>query len=151
MITVSTLMPGWKTVYIYRQMGSYTVEREERDSVLLNQGYVETVTQRRNDSILINKISGTSQIEVPMSYFNSCDTLIFSYENISLKDTIKIEHSSYAHVELPECGSYRFHTLKSIKATDAAIDHIEISNPKVNYEGAENVKIFFNGIVETDE
>ena len=83
-----------------------------------------------------------------MSYFRDADTLVFSYGGILLKDTIKIQHDSYPHVELPECGTYRYHTLKSITATDAAIDHIEISNPFVNYEGKENIKIFFNGIVE---
>ena len=30
--------------------------------------------------------------------------------------------------------------------TDAAIDHIEISDSKVNYDGEINVKIFFNGV-----
>lgn len=147
-ITVTTLKPGWNTVYIYRQLGSPTVERKQRDSVLLSQGFAETVTQRRNDTILVNKACNTSKIEVPMSYFNEEDTIIFSYSRISLKDTIKIKHSSYAHVELPECGTFRYHNLRSVTSTDAAIDHIEISNPKVDYEGRENIKIFFNGVVE---
>jgi hypothetical protein len=87
-------------------------------------------------------------MKLPMSFFNTCDTLILSYRRISRKDTIKIEHISYPYVELPECGTYRYHTLKTITATDAAIDRIEIGNPQVNYEGEENIKIYFNGVVE---
>ena len=147
-ITVTTLMPGHKTVYTYRKLGNPTVTRDYRDTILINQGYTESVSQQRNDTILINRLVGASSMEVPMSYFRDVDTLVFSYGGILLKDTIKIQHDSYPHVELPECGTYRYHTLKSITATDAAIDHIEISNPFVNYEGKENIKIFFNGIVE---
>lgn len=147
-ITVTTLMPGYKTVYTYRKLGNVTVTKDYQDSALIHQGYTETVAMQRNDTILLNKQYDASSMKVPMSYFHDTDTLILSYRKISLKDTIKIRHSSYPHVELPECGTYRFHTLESVMATDAAIDHIEISDPKVNYDGAINVKIYFNGVVE---
>ena len=147
-ITVTTLMPGHKMVYTYRKLGSPTVTKNYRDTILINQGYAESVSRQRNDTTLMNRLVGASSMEIPMSYFRDADTLILTYGSISLKDTIKIQHDSYPHVELPECGTYRYHTLKSITATDAAIDHIEISNPQVNYDGKENVKIYFNGIVE---
>ena len=147
-ITVTTLMPGHKMVYTYRKLGSPTVTKDYRDTILINQGYAESVSRQRNDTTLMNRLVGASSMEIPMSYFRDADTLILTYGSISLKDTIKIQHDSYPHVELPECGTYRYHTLKSITTTDAAIDHIEISNPQVNYDGKENVKIYFNGIVE---
>ena len=147
-ITVTTLKPGQKTVYVYRKLGEQTLTKNYQDTALINQGYTETPTIQRNDTILLNKVQNVSQISIPMSYFNGIDTLVFEYGQISLKDTIKIYHNSYPHVELPECGTYRFHTLQSIETTDAAIDHIEISNSQVGYEGNENVKIYFNGVVE---
>lgn len=147
-ITVTTLKPGYKTVYIYRKLGNLTVTKEERDEALIEQGYTETVTQQRRDTVLINQKYGASSIKVPMSYFHEEDTLVIAYKSISLRDTIKIRHSSFPHVELPECGTYRFHSLRNITATDAAIDHIEISNPTVNYDGNTNVKIYFNGVAE---
>ena len=147
-ITVTTLMPGYKTVYTYRKLGNPTVTKEEQDSALIHQGYTETISEQRNDTILVNKLANASSMKIPMSYFHDEDTLVFTYRRISLKDTIKIHHTSYPHVELPECGTYRFHTLQSITHTDAAIDHIEISEPKVNYDGATNIKIYFNGVVE---
>ena len=147
-ITVTTLKPGYKTVYVYRKLGEPTITKDYQDLELVNQGYTETQMSQRNDTILLNRAYDQSKISIPMSYFNDVDTLVFSYGQISLKDTIKIYHDSYPHVELPECGTYRFHTLRSIEASDAAIDHIEISNPQVGYEGNENVRIYFNGVVE---
>lgn len=147
-ITVTTLMPGYRTVYVYRKLGEPTLTKNYQDAELVNQGYTETKMSQRNDTVLLNKAYDVSSISIPMSYFNSVDTLVFSYGRISLKDTIKIYHSSYPHVELPECGTYRFHSLQSIEATDAAIDHIEISNRQVGYDGNENVKIYVNGVVE---
>lgn len=147
-ITVSTLRPGYKTVYIYRKLGNLTVTKEERDEALIEQGYSETVSQQRNDTILLNKACNVSSIKIPMSYYNESDTLVFTYAFISLRDTIKLKHRSYPHVELPECGAYRFHTLTDIEATDAAFDHVEISEPHVTYDGNINVKIYFNGVVE---
>lgn len=145
-ITVTTLKPGEKTVYVYRKLGELTVTKDYQDAALVSQGYTETITRQRNDTVLLNKVQNAAAIAVPMSYFNDADTLVLAYSNISSKDTIRIRHDSYPHVELPECGTYRFHTLRSIEATDAAIDHIEISNPKVGYAGEENVKIYFNGV-----
>ena len=145
-ITVTTLMPGYKTVYTYRKLGNLTVTKDYSDTALINQGYTESVSQQRKDTILLNNLYGASSMKVPMSYFHEMDTLVVAYRSITRKDTIKIQHSSYANVELPECGTYRFHTLQNIWSTDAAIDHIEISDSKVNYDGEINVKIFFNGV-----
>lgn len=147
-ITVTTLKPGYKTVYVYRKLGERDITKNYQDTALINQGYSVSVRSQRNDTILLNRAYDQSKISLPMSYFNDVDTIVFSYGRISLKDTIKIYHDSYPHVELPECGTYRFHTLRSIDVSDAAIDHIEIGNPKVGYEGEENVKIYFNGVAE---
>ena len=147
-ITVTTLKPGYKTIYTYRKLGNSTVTKEVQDADLISQGYTETISQQRNDTILMNRVYNVSSISLPMSYFNKVDTLVFSYGRISLKDTIYLRQESYPNVDLPECGVHRFHSLESVQATDAAIDHIEISNPTVNYEGNENIHIFFNGVVE---
>jgi len=147
-ITVTTLKPGYKTVYIYRKLGNVTVTKDYPDSTLTAQGYSETAVRQRKDTILRNKQYDISTLKVPMSFYHNADTLVFAYGRISLRDTLVIQHDSYPYVELPECGTYRFHTLKSITATDAAIDHVEIIQPKVNYDGETNVKIYFNGVVE---
>lgn len=145
-ITVSAIMPGGKNVYVYRKLGNKNIVSDTIRTDLINEGYAQSTQYQRNDTILINKANGKQFLQIPMSYFNSADTLLFSYSRISQPDTIYIEHDSYPHVDLPECGSFRFHDLKSIRATGNAIDHIEIVNSTVNYDQAENVKIYFNGV-----
>ena len=146
--SVTTLLPGHKTVYTYRKLGYQTVTLAKRDTAYINDGYSETIGTTRRDTVLVNKTTGRSYIQLPMSYFNKADTLIFDYSSISGKDTIIVEHEGYANVELPECGTQVYHNLRTIKATDAAIDHVEITNPLVNYEGKEHIRIYFNGEVE---
>ncbi len=147
-ITITTLMPGTQTLYKYRKLGYTTVTLDHPDSTYIADGYSETTETARRDTILVNQSSTRAYVQIPMSHFNPADTLVFKYTNISRNDTIVVSKKSYAHVELPECGTHYFHQLIQIKSTDAAIDHIDISNPLVNYEGKENVKIYFNGLAE---
>ncbi len=147
-ITVKTLLSGVKTIYTYRKLGEQTVVKDWRDEALTEQGYTETVSEVRRDTILVNKASSRNNVEIPLAYFQKSDTIIFSYSEISSSDTILIAHDSYPHVDLPECGAYRFHTLTGVASTEVGIDHIEIANPTVNYEGNENIRIYFNGVAE---
>ena len=149
-MTVSTLLPGTKDQYTYRRMGYSTITSDTRIDSLLEKGYTETVTQVRRDTILGNRLVGLASMKLPMHYFAERDTIIIRYASLSRRDTLHIHHLSYSNVDLPECGTHRFHTLLDIQATDAAIDHIEIVNPTVNYLGNENVKIYFNGTVEEE-
>ncbi len=100
------------------------------------------------DSIIINQLSGASSLKIPMSYFHTTDTLIMSYASLVRNDTVIVSHESYAHVDLPECGTKYFHRLKDIRSSSTGIDKIEIVNPVVDYEGRENIKIYFNGVAE---
>lgn len=148
-ITVTTLLPGFKTVYTYKKLGFSSITLDSRNESLIEEGYTETVSETRKDTILINKLTKVSSVKIPMSYFHDTDTLIFKYASISGRDTLYIHHKSYPFVELPECGTYRFHTISSVESSNSAsIDHVEVINKKVNYEGDENISIFFNGVAE---
>ena len=144
-ITVTTLLPGYHTVYIYRKLGYPTMTLTLQDSSYIESGYSETITDVRRDTVLVNKLSGGSSMSLPMQYFSTSDTIVISYSSISNKDTLYISHDSYSHIDLPECGTHRFHTLHDVRSTDSGIYGVEITNPKVNYEGNENIKIYFNG------
>lgn len=144
-LTVTTLLPGMKTVYVYRKFGSPTLTLDKENPQLTEQGYTVTSQQTRRDTVLVNKAVGKANLQIPMSYYNDADTLIFNYSGISRNDTVIVSHTNRIYVDLPECGSHQFHDLTDVRATDAAIDRIEINNPQVNYEGNENVKIYFNG------
>ena len=106
------------------------------------------MTSYRKDTTLVNKLINGTKMSVAMSYYNKVDTLVLRYGLIYLPDTIFLSHDSYTHVETPECGSYRFHRLTDVRCTNRGIDHIEITNPTVNYEGAENIRIYFNNYTE---
>lgn len=147
-ITVSLILPGGRTVYVYRRLGYATITSDTERPDLVEAGYTQSMREERNDTIIVNKSYGKGSISVPMSYYFPVDTLLFKYASVALPDTIFVEHESYPHVDLPECGSYRYHLIKHVRSTDAAIDHIEISNPTVDYEGNENIKIYFNGVAE---
>ncbi len=147
-ITVTTLLPGKKTVYIYRQLGYQPVTLDHQDSSYIENGYSQTISVVRRDTVLVNKQAGGNSLKLPMQYYSANDTIILSYSSISNKDTIYLSHDSYSYVDLPECGTHRFHTLTGIRCTYSGISSIEISNPKVNYDGNENVKIYFNGTAE---
>lgn len=147
-LSVSILLPGHDTLYTYRLAGYTTIESRTRIDSLIEQGYKELVSVTRHDSTIINQVSGVAYLQLPMAYFNTADTLVFHYASITNNDTLYIEHDNMPHVGLPECGSYMFHNIKSVKSTDYAIERIEISNSNVNYEGKENIKIHFAGTLE---
>lgn len=147
-ITVSAIRPGSHQVYVYRKLGEQTITSNTPRPDLVDNGFSESTQQQRNDTILINKAANKQYLQVPMSYFNKVDTLLLRYGAILLPDTIYVEHESYPHVDIPECGSYRYHTIKDARATGNAIDHIEIANPTVNYDQNENIKIYFNQVAD---
>ena len=147
-LTVSTLLPGQKTVYIYRQLGYLPVTLDHQDSSYISKGYIESKQVVRRDTILINKLAGGSSISLPMQYYSQNDTIIFTYSSISNKDTLYIQHDSYSYVDLPECGTHRFHTITGLRTTYSGISQVELTNPRVNYDGKENIKIYFNGTAE---
>lgn len=147
-ITVTTLLPGYKKMYVYRKFNSQTITTNEPREDLTLKGYNESIIQTRRDTVLVNKSFARSSFSISMSFFNTSDTLIFNYNSIIRNDTIIVKHKSYTFVDLPECGSHQFNDLQSVTSTNAAINQIEIYNPKVNYNGNENIKIYFNGIAE---
>ncbi len=147
-ITVTTLLSGSKTVYTYKKLNMETVVLDYHDESYIQEGYVETVSEVRRDTVLLNKISNISSMKLPMSYYSKNDTIIISYSSISNKDTIFINHNSYTYVDLPECGTKRFHTIKEIRSTESGIYNVEIADASVNFDGNENIKIYFNGIAE---
>lgn len=143
-LTVKTLLPGYKKQYTYKKLGEKTIVSDTPIPEYTESGYIESVSDVRKDTVLVNKANNRSNFSVPMSFTNTADTLVFQYESISYCDTIIIEHTSHPFVEMPECGSYMFHTLKNVKFTEAGIYKVELANRNVDFEGNENVKVYFN-------
>lgn len=144
------------TVTIKKDINVYTYSKEgyndsilrHRSTALIDSGYTETVGTAKLDTILMNSLVNGTAMSIPMSYYKRVDTLLLNYRKILLPDTVYVFHEGYAHVETPECGSYRFHNISSIRSTYRCIDRIEIVNPTVNFNGEENVRIYFNSYSE---
>ena len=101
-----------------------------------------TVTTLGSDSVLLNKQTGMSSIELPMSYTGETDVFVLSFMNLS-NDTIWVSHTNYPYYETPECGTAIFHEITRIDHTRNLIDSIEVVKRTVNYDGKENVRIHF--------
>lgn len=144
-LTIKTLKPGYKKQYIYRKLGESTIVSDEQLVSYIENGYTESITEVRKDTILVNKSQNRDKVGVPMSFTNTSDTLLLQYGSILHPDTIIVEHLPHPYVEIPECGSYMFHSLKSVYSTELGIDSIEIVNHNVDFEGKENIRIYFNG------
>ena len=93
------------------------------------------------DSIVINHLSNTNELKVPISYTHSCDTVVFSYEN-NATDTLYVNHENIPYFISMECGLAMYHRLLSVKHTDAFIDSIAIKNDYVNFDYNENIKLY---------
>lgn len=94
------------------------------------------------DSIVVNHIQNADALQLPMSYTNTCDTVIFSYGN-DIADTIRFFHENILFYQSMECGTIMYHRLDSIRNTSRYIDSIAIVKDYVKFDADENVKIFF--------
>ena len=94
------------------------------------------------DSIVVNHIQNADALQLPMSYTNTCDTVIFSYGN-GIADTIRFFHENILFYQSMECGTIMYHRLDSIRNTSRYIDSIAIVKDYVKFDADENVKIFF--------
>lgn len=101
-----------------------------------------TVTAAGTDSVLLNRQANAGSMELPMSYTGNTDMLILHFDNLG-NDTLWVDHTNYPYYETPECGTAIFHNITRIGHTNNHIDSIVIVKPSVNYDGLENVRIFF--------
>lgn len=93
------------------------------------------------DSIVINHLTNADNLQLPISYTNECDTVVFSYEN-NATDTLYVKHENYPYFISMECGLAMYHRLTDVKYTNAFIDSVAIINDYVNFDNNENIKLY---------
>ena len=103
-----------------------------------------TITSGRKGIVLLNQAVGTSSLNLPMSYWNEEDTLVFSIKGngYQARDSVWIAKSNLVHYESPDCPMTLFHTIQSVGSTNEFIDSISIIRSSVNYETTENLRIY---------
>ena len=94
------------------------------------------------DSIVVNHIEYADALQLPMSYTNECDTVIFGYGN-DIADTMFVAHENILYYQSMECGTIMYHKLEDIKHTGILIDSVAIVRDYVKFDANENVRIYF--------
>ncbi len=100
-----------------------------------------------NDTILLNKAVGKTYFDIPVSYGNPSDHLLFSLADTNqatYTDTVTLFKTDIPHFESVDCSPNFFHTITDVTWTNNAIDSIIISKPSVNYDTkGGNLHIYF--------
>ena len=127
----------------YNKVGFYCVSDENIES---KYKYPEPITVSMivngKDSIVVNHITDTDNIKLPMSYTNACDTIIFHYER-NYTDTLYVGHENIPFYISMECGTVMYHKINEIRCTNSFIDSAVVANKNVKFDYNENIKIYF--------
>ncbi len=110
-----------------------------------------TVKAMGTDTILYNLGVNLSELNLPVSYNHSADTLLFCVSNSGeiRTDTLVVSHTNEAHFESIDCSPAMFHKITTAKVIRGAgstkvtqIDSVAVNNSKVNYNVVENIKVY---------
>lgn len=116
-----------------------------QDTVPGNYIYPDTLTVKllinNKDSIIINKLVGASELQLPVSYTHECDTLVFAYSG-NITDTLYMEHTNIPYFISTDCGMAMSHRLTGLRHTNNLIDSAEIKEPIINFDWNENIKLY---------
>ncbi len=107
--------------------------------------YPDTLTVKLvingNDSIIINRLVGASELQLPVCFTQECDTLVMEYSNAG-NDTLYIEHTNIPYFVSSDCGMAMYHHLTGLKHTNNLIDSAAINEAFINYDWNENIKLY---------
>lgn len=116
----------------------------------------DTLTVTVRDSVILNRLTGGSNIMLPMSYNEPADTLVFLFKPVdavaAVADTVVVSKTNTPHFVSLDCARSMFHTITGVSCSkrtpDAvynyAIGKVVVTNAEVNYDEQENLQIFFN-------
>ena len=107
--------------------------------------YPDTLTVKLlingRDSIVANRLVGASELILPVSYTNECDTLVLEY-SYGIDDTLYVEHSNIPYFVSTDCGMAMFHHVTGLRHTRNLIDSAAINEPLINFDWHENIKLY---------
>lgn len=99
-----------------------------------------TIDNQEEDTVLINRLTQTDSLALPMSYSRAEDTYYFvmAQQGTGAKttDTVRVAKENLPHFESVDCNPAMFHTINGVSFTRHAIDSIKVNNNKVTYNDA---------------
>ena len=126
----------------YNRIGFYNSSAGNNDKYEFPEMLTVSLMVNGKDSIVVNHITNADGLQLPMSYTNACDTVIFNY-NDNINDTLFVAHENILYYQSMECGTVMYHKLENITHTGRFIDSIAIVEKFVKFNANENVKIYF--------
>lgn len=118
---------------------------EQPDTINEKYSYPDTLTVKLvingNDSIIINRLVGASELQLPVSYTHECDTLVLEYSENS-NDTLFVEHTNIPFFISTDCGMAMYHHITGLRHTNNMIDSAAINEPLIDFDWHENIKLY---------
>lgn len=99
-------------------------------------------TRPQGDSVVLNRKVGATGLTFPLSYRNTCDTLVFVFRD-DVRDSVFIHHDNHPYFVSLDCGTAMFHTLTAVDCTHHLMQSVEIVNPEINYDALESLHLVF--------
>ena len=116
-----------------------------QDTIAGNYSYPGTLTVKLlingKDSIVVNMLTDASELQLPVSYTQECDTLIFEYRD-NITDTLFVGHTNIPYFISTDCGIAMHHRLTNLRYTHNLIDSAAIKEPTINFNWHENIKLY---------
>lgn len=108
------------------------------------------INNPEEDTVLINRITDTDSLQLPMSYQRKEDVFYFTLAKkdttLIINDTVWIEKENLPHFESIDCNPAIFHIINGVRFTTNAIDSIVVNYNKVTYNDAKaHFLIYFKG------
>ena len=98
------------------------------------------------DTVLVNRLVGKGTVNLPVSFYQDVDVLEFEFtdkQSCVGADTLWISKKNTHHFDDPSCPIHMWHTILNVRSTHHLIDTVLINNAEVNYDGLENLQIYF--------
>ena len=104
-----------------------------------------TITAMGINTVLANKLVNKSDASVAVSYYGDVDSLLFTFgdEDFTGYDTVYVYKENIAHLDDPSCPAHMWHRITEVRSTRHLLDTVLISNPDINYNGLENLQLYF--------
>lgn len=127
----------------------YTFHKADGTADTLRYDTLTVTTRRANgsDTTLLNRSTGATMMQLPVSYSNPTDTLIVTVSDTLQRttvDTIYLHKEDQPHFESVDCNLAFFHHLTAVSSTHLRIDTAVIVQPTVNYDlEKEHIHLYF--------
>ncbi len=128
----------------YNHIHFYTIdsESEKENKATYNGILTASLVINGKDSIVVNHIADASNLAIPLSYTNECDTLLLQYED-GTQDSMFVGHTNIPFFISMDCGVGMYHNLTEVRHTNIQIDSVAIVHSYINFDAHENIKLYF--------